>query len=160
MFFAYLNKNTFKRAIDFLFKEGPLQFIKKARRKLKGISVDYDYSEWYEYTKTTDEEIDRQRTDNSFKFYPKFSIVIPIYDTEDKYLNLLFKSILNQTYRNFEICIADATDYKMSKNNPKIFFEKLMNDTYKLNHYGFDFSDLHIKYLDENKTVVKSDDDN
>ena len=154
LFFAYLNKNTFKRAIDFLFKEGPLQFIKKARRKLKGISVDYDYSEWYELTKTTDEEIDKQRTDNSFKFYPKFSIVIPIYDTEDKYLNLLFKSILNQTYRNFEICIADATDYKISKNNPKIFFEKLMNDTYKLNHYGFVFSDLHIKYLDENKSIA------
>ena len=28
---AYFNKNTFKRAIDFLFKEGPVNFIKKSR---------------------------------------------------------------------------------------------------------------------------------
>ena len=156
LFFAYLNKNTFKRAIDFLFKEGPLQFIKKAKRKLKGISVDYDYSEWYELTKTTDEEFKRQRKDDSFIIKPKFSIVIPIYDTEDRYLNLLFKSILNQTYRNFEICIADATNYKIAKNNPKKFFEKLTskNDPLKLNAYNFDFSNFHIKYLDENKSIA------
>ena len=154
LLFAYLNKNTFKRAIDFLFKEGPLQFIKKARRKLKGINVDYDYSEWYELTKTSSDELDRQRADNNFKIYPKFSIVIPIYDTEDRYLSLLFKSLLNQTYRNFEICIADATDYKIAKNSPKRFFEKLVSSNTQLNQYGFDFSNLHIKYLDENRSIA------
>ena len=156
LFFAYLNKNTFKRAIDFLLKEGPLQFIKKTRRKLKGISVDYDYSEWYELTKTTDEEFEEQRKNGDFKIMPTYSIVIPIYDTEDRYLSLLFKSILNQTYRNFEICIADATDYRISKNNPKKFLEKLVssNDPYKLNKFNFNFSNLHIKYLDENKSIA------
>ena len=84
---GYLNKNTFKRAFEFLLKEGPKEFVKKAKRKIKGLNVDYDYSEWYELTKPTEEEIDSKRTDD-FQGNVKFSIVIPVYDTSDEFLNL------------------------------------------------------------------------
>ena len=46
---SYLNLNTFKRAFKFLLQEGFKEFFKKSKRKLKGLSVDYDYSEWYTY---------------------------------------------------------------------------------------------------------------
>ena len=144
---AYFNKNTFKRAFDFLIKEGLKEFFKKTKRKLSGLNVDYDYSEWYELTKTTDDEIESLRS-IQFQHGPKFSIVIPIYDTSDEFLNLLFDSILRQTYTNFEVCVADATNYKTCKNNPRIFFENLfakdekLKQVIKIKYLNF----IHIKY--------------
>lgn len=146
-FIAYFNINTFKRAFEFLLKEGIFEFYKKTIRKIKGINVDYDYMEWYELTKTTEEDLQRQKNDKSFKFRPFFSIVIPVYDTKTEFLKMLFDSIFNQTYDNFEICVVDATDYKKNKNNPKKFFESLADTNY-------DLQKLHIKYIEENKSIA------
>ena len=151
---SYLNLNTIKRAFNFLVKEGPINFFKKTKRKLKGITVDYDYSEWYELTKTTDEELDRERKDDSFTIRPFYSIVIPVYDTKEKYLLSLFKSILYQTYNNFEVIVADATDYSKNNNNPKNFFNKLLNGDFPINQYGFDFNNIHIEYLAKNLSIA------
>ena len=142
----YLNFATFKRAFEYLFTEGLSSFIDKTKRKIKGLQVDYDYDEWYKLTKTSDEELNRQRKEykNEFSIKPKFSIIIPIYDTRDSFLKKLFDSILNQTYDNFEVCIADATDYNIAKNNPKRFFNGLNDDRIK------------IKYLDENLTISEN----
>ena len=44
-----------------------------------------------------------------FKFNPKLSIIIPIYNTE-KYLSLCLNSIINQTLKNIEIiCVDDGS---------------------------------------------------
>jgi len=39
--------------------------------------------------------------------YPFFSIIIPVYNTDPKFLTQAIESALNQKYDNFEICIAD-----------------------------------------------------
>ena len=151
---GYLNKNTFKRAFDFLLREGPMEFFKKAKRKIKGLNVDYDYSEWYELTKPSIEYINNLRSDNC-QGNIKFSIVIPIYDTSDEFLYLLFESILCQTYNNFEICIVDATNYNNCKNNPKEFFEKLLDKDNPLRIKSYiDTSIIKIKYLDKNLSIA------
>lgn len=157
LFLAYFNKNTFKRAFDFLLKEGPKEFFKKTKRKIKGLNVDYDYSEWYELTRPKDEEIEALRNIKA-KENIKFSIVIPIYDTSDEFLYLLFESILCQTYINYEVCVVDATNYNNCKNNPKRFFEKLLDKKNPLGIKSFNDNDLStiikIKYIDENKSIA------
>ena len=152
---GYLNKNTFKRAINFLFKNGIKEFAKKFKRKISGLNVDYDYSEWYELTKISDDELDRQRNYNKFNYKPFYSIVIPVYDTDEHFLYLLFKSILHQTYQNFEVCVVDATDYRTNKNNPKVFFNKLLNNEFgDINKYNFNLENIRIKYLNENLSIA------
>ena len=157
LFFAYFNRNTFKRAFDFLLKEGPKEFFKKTKRKIKGLNVDYDYSEWYELTKPKENEINELRGTNSHGDI-KFSIVIPIYDTSDEFLYLLFESILCQTYTNFEVCVVDATNYNNCKNNPKKFFDKLLDKNNPLRIKSFkniyDNDAIKIKYIDENKSIA------
>lgn len=157
LFLAYFNKNTFKRAFDFLLKEGPKEFFKKTKRKIKGLNVDYDYSEWYELTKPKDSDIETLRS-TDFQGTIKFSIVIPIYDTSDEFLYLLFESILCQTYGNFEVCVVDATNYNNCKNNPKRFFEKLLDKTnpLKIKSYIniYDSDVIKVKYIDENKSIA------
>ena len=143
-FVNFFSKNTFKRAFEYLMTEGLFNFLDKTKRKLKSLTAEYDYDEWYNLTKPNDEQlkIQSQNINNDFSYLPKFSFVIPIYDTKDKFLIKLFDSILNQTYQNFEICIADATDYHDNTNNPKRFFEKLNNPKIK------------IKYLNQNTSIA------
>jgi len=57
-------------------------------------------------------------------YYPFFSIIIPVYNTNPIFLKKAILSALNQKYENFEICIAD--DSSTNKETLKILkkFEK------------------------------------
>ena len=70
----------------------------KSRHKLQGIDSDYDYGEWYELTKPTEEELARQR-EEWMDFRPKLSIVIPAYQTPERYLKELLDSIFARPTR-------------------------------------------------------------
>lgn len=48
-----------------------------------------------------------------FEYSPLISIIIPVYNIEERYLSECIMSVLEQTYQNFEICIAD--DYSSLK---------------------------------------------
>ncbi len=62
-----------------------------------------DYIKWYK--SNIDENL---KNDNvEFDYNPLISILIPTYNIDKKYLSECLDSILNQTYTNFEICIAD-----------------------------------------------------
>lgn len=39
----------------------------------------------------------------------KFSIVVPVYETKEEYLRAMIDSVLDQTYKNFELILADAS---------------------------------------------------
>lgn len=41
------------------------------------------------------------------KYNPKISLVMPVYNVEPRFIKECLDSILNQNYKNFEICIAD-----------------------------------------------------
>lgn len=46
----------------------------------------------------------------------KFSFVVPVYNTPPNYLQKMIQSVLNQTYANFELCIADGSTNDLAKN--------------------------------------------
>lgn len=43
----------------------------------------------------------------SFEFQPKISVVMPVYNVEQKWLEEAIESVLLQVYQNWELCIAD-----------------------------------------------------
>ena len=66
---------------------------------------------------------------------PRVSVLMPVYNTKEEYLQEAIESILNQTYTNFELLIMDdgSTNqdtldilkfYKTRDNRIKIYFEK------------------------------------
>lgn len=59
------------------------------------------------------------------KYNPLISVIIPVYNAPRKYLDECIRSILNQTYQNFEICIADDA-------SPKPYVKKMLKEYEKL----------------------------
>jgi len=45
----------------------------------------------------------------SFKHEPLISIVVPVYNTPDKYLQPLLESVTSQLYKKWQLCIADGS---------------------------------------------------
>ncbi len=103
-----MNMETVRVALDFGKKNGLKALLLKSRHKLQGIDNDYEYAEWYDLTKPTEEELERQRKE-IWEEGPLFSIVMPVYRAPAKYLKVMVDSILAQTYRNWELCIADGS---------------------------------------------------
>jgi GT2 family glycosyltransferase len=44
---------------------------------------------------------------NNFKYTPLISIIIPVYNVEPIWLDLAIKSVENQWYKNWELCVVD-----------------------------------------------------
>lgn len=42
-----------------------------------------------------------------FKYQPLISIIMPVYNTDQKWLKIVIDSVRNQIYQNWELCIAD-----------------------------------------------------
>ena len=105
----------------------------KTIRKLRSIEEEYDYNEWQRRVRPTEEELERQREisrGNRFSASPVFfSFVIPVYRPKEEFLRRLLDSILSQTYPHFEVCLADASDYRtfhieIGKKSPKEVLEE------------------------------------
>ncbi len=51
-----------------------------------------------------------KQADTKFSKNIKFSIVVPLYNTKHVFLKEMIDSVINQTYKNWELCLADASD--------------------------------------------------
>ena len=67
-----------------------------------------DYERWLEKHKIT-ETIREAQKETVFNKQPCFSIVVPLYKTQEKYLKELVESIKGQTYSNWELCLSDGS---------------------------------------------------
>ena len=56
----------------------------------------------------------RQQRKETFSYMPKFSIVVPLYKTPEKYLDEMIDSVRKQSYANWELCLSDGS----GKNSP------------------------------------------
>lgn len=45
-----------------------------------------------------------------FALQPKLSVCVPLYNTGEKFLRELIQSVLDQSYQNYELCLADGSD--------------------------------------------------
>lgn len=128
-----MNMETVHVALDFWKENGLRALIKKSCHKIQGLDNDYDYGEWYDLTKPTEEDLKAQR-ETHFEYEPLFSVVIPVYKTPERYLKEMLDSILDQTYGQWEVCIADGSPRgqdvekvlkKYAEKDPRIHYEIL-----------------------------------
>ena len=112
---ALVHIETLVVSFDFIRENGFRAFMKKAIHKIQKIDEDYDYPEWQLKTAVSTEEIERQKNAWENLSFPNgkaplISIVIPAYNTPEKYLSMLLDSLTAQTYPNFEVIVADGSE--------------------------------------------------
>lgn len=79
------------------------------------------YQIWIKNNEPTKKELEAQKNIN-FKYSPKISIVVPMYKTDINFFKDLILSVQNQTYTNWELCLADGSPEE--NNALKTFFDK------------------------------------
>ena len=94
------------------------------------------YQKWIAANEPTEEELEEQRK-HKFSNQPKISIIIPMYNTPVKFFGELVDSLINQTYTNWELCLADGSN----KENPEL------KDIYSKD------SRIKYKFIGENKGI-------
>lgn len=62
-----------------------------------------------DFFKIKKEETERQKNYN-FSKNTKFSILVPLYNTDERFLREMIESVQYQTYENWELCLADGSD--------------------------------------------------
>lgn len=72
------------------------------------------YQMWIENNEPSKEELEEQRN-TKFKINPKISIIIPMYNTPINFFEELVNSLIDQTYTNWELCLADGSPEKNEK---------------------------------------------
>ena len=99
---VYLKKNGLRATVYRVLKgAGPMPVDK---RKLKKISKDY-----YISAQRREQEENAQ-----FPKDIKFSVLVPLYNTPDSFLKAMIESVQAQTYKNWELCLADGSDSEHS----------------------------------------------
>lgn len=131
--------NIVLKGINYFYKHGLKETIQKTKEKLTIQKDPNDYTRWRKQHEISKEELDRQyRLGKEMENGPKFSIVIPLYQTGKKYLREMIDSVLCQTYPNFELCLADGSgkDYnelislldEYCKKDQRVRYEKLSDN--------------------------------
>ncbi len=91
------------RVFEIIKKQGLKTFFRTVSKKIgKSNKRNNDYAKYIERTKTGKlEELTGEI---------KFSILIPLYNTDRRFLNELLNCLIAQNYKNFEVVLVDASD--------------------------------------------------
>lgn len=69
------------------------------------------YDTWFRAQKPNKEQLKLQ-IQKKFEYEPLISVVVPTYNTPTHFLIEMIESVRNQTYRNWELCVADGSTIK------------------------------------------------
>jgi len=132
-----INLDNITNSINYIKDYGFKAFIKKVKMKLNNVKI---YHIWIDNNEPTIKELAAQKT-KKFNYEPKISIVVPVWNTPERFLVDMIESVLSQTYSNWELCIADGA----SK-------EKHVKGI--LDSYAKKDNRIKLKYLTENKGIA------
>ncbi len=105
-FVKALNKKNIEKGMKYLRKNG-LHGLKD--HILSCVNAQgKPYQQWFEENKATEADLKKQR-ETIFAWQPKVSIIVPTYKTPEIFLREMIDSVRNQSYQNWELCIADGS---------------------------------------------------
>lgn len=104
-----------KRVIQTLAEEGPgavaaraRNYLRRRRGRRKLETLEKDYGDWVKQHRITEDEIARMRKEQArFSYRPTISLVMPVYNVDQIWLEKAIESVLAQVYDNWELCMAD-----------------------------------------------------
>lgn len=133
-YIRHINKKNLQKGLAYLKKNG----VKKLMYRLRyGTYVgESDYESWLFAQRVNEKTLNIQRNTH-FSYSPKISILVATFNTKEVYLKEMIDAVVNQSYSNWELCIADG-----STND---FVEKYVHE-----HYSSYGDKIKFKKLDQN----------
>lgn len=114
--------NKIRKLISNLKNEGITKTIKKIKKYYSSKEKN-EYYKWIKNNTLSKKELNDQRKEK-FNYNPKISIIVPLYNTPKKYLLELIEYVKNQTYSNWELCLADGSTKPLEYLQDKIKSDK------------------------------------
>ena len=133
-YIRHINKKNLQKGLAYLKKNG----VKKLMYRLRyGTYVgESDYESWLFAQRVNEKTLNIQRN-TRFSYSPKISILVATFNTKEEYLKEMIDTVVNQSYSNWELCIADG-----STND---FVEKYVHE-----HYSSYGDKIKFQKLDQN----------
>ncbi|HJB28825.1 MAG TPA: glycosyltransferase family 2 protein [Candidatus Blautia faecavium] len=109
-----LSPYTLQKGFRYLKHYGPKEFWIRLHERFEPEEV--PYGPWYEAYKPDEAALEKQRN-HKFSKTPLISIAVPAYKTPGVFLRQMIRSVQDQTYGNWELCIANGSpeDEEMKK---------------------------------------------
>lgn len=122
------------KGIKYLEHYGFKEFL--IRLKEKGEPEEVVYNDWFAGHRVTDKQLSAQVEEiKRMKVKPMVSILVPTFKTPEIFLKQMVESVVQQSYDNWELCIADATP--LGEGEEETSVAKFVNE----------FQDTRIEYL-------------
>lgn len=100
-----LNRKVVKDDFKILFKKGPKAL--SAEWKGRYITDTGSYENYIRKHLASEEEL-KEQSRKVFEYMPKISIIVPAFKTPEKFLKQMVDSVRQQSYADWELCIADG----------------------------------------------------
>ncbi|MBI5233228.1 MAG: glycosyltransferase, partial [Deltaproteobacteria bacterium] len=136
--FSAINRQNIRISLSYIKMYGFAAFMRKVSEKSRGDRS--RYQAWIKKNEPSSKELCAQKK-TRFRHEPKISIAVPTFNTPEKFLRDMVESVMDQTYPNWELCMADGG----SK-------EALVKEI--LGEYAGKDSRVKVKFLDENKGIA------
>lgn len=135
-----LSPYTIQKGFRYLKHYGLKEFWVRLNERFEPEEV--PYGPWYEAYVPGEAELEKQRR-RKWQYEPKISVVVPAYRTPEKFLRQMIDSLRNQTYGNWELCIANGSPEDSSMESV-------------LQEYSSQDDRIRYKNLDENLGIAEN----
>lgn len=123
-------KNGYNKLKCYFDRYGFIATVKKIILILCGKNTNQNakYQNWIKNNEPSEEELNKQRQ-YKFEKNPKISIIVPMYNTKESFFKELIDCMKEQTYSNWELCLADGSPSE--NENLKKYYENESRVIYK-----------------------------
>ena len=137
-------QNNLKKIKYYLRRYGIIETLKKVFKRIFRIKENRktnqeQYKIWIEKNNLKQQDIEYQKNYN-FEYSPQISVVVPMYNTNEMFFKELIESLENQTYSNWELCLADGSE------SPNEVWKRYYENNEKIKY----------KFLNENKGISEN----
>ena len=130
------------KTLTILLSAGPVSALRKIKHFLlhshrqTSEALNEQYQGWIKLNYPSKSQLSAQRIwQEQFDYRPKISVIVPTFNTQQEWLKTCLDSVLNQTYDNWELCIADDAstephvkqvlgEYKKRDNRIKVVYRE------------------------------------
>jgi hypothetical protein len=106
-FFGKVFKVVKEQGIAGAYSKGKYIIVQSKYRYRAAVQMSYrEWMEQYDILSASDVALLRDKID-TFQIRPLLSVVMPVFNSNNTYLEAAIQSVRNQIYTNWELCIAD-----------------------------------------------------